>query len=83
MLNFGHFLVFKKHKERSKIPEKTPTRAFEKDDSFIVDDDVIELNSDEDDDEKAFSPSFYLKVLNDKRRRYVGINYLSSSHCSI
>jgi hypothetical protein len=44
-----------------------------------VDDDVIELDSDEDDDEKAFSPSFYLKVLNDKRRRSVW-DHLSAPH---
>lgn len=50
------------------MPVETPKKTARKDDSFIVDDGVIDLGSDEDDDEKDFSPSFYLRAINNRRR---------------
>lgn len=69
MLIYGYFAVFKKQRDlRKKVSVETPKRTVRKDDSFIVDDDVIDLGSDEDDDEKDFSPSFYLRAINNRRR---------------
>ncbi|CAB3386457.1 Hypothetical predicted protein [Cloeon dipterum] len=66
---------FKKQKQKKNeemTPRKDPEEYEIGDDSFIVEDDVIYVDSDVSDDEveqqKNFSPSFYLRVLNDQRK---------------